>query len=163
MTSTETDDFPGELAVDGDKSTRWASAYNDGEEITIDLGSPKAVNYIALSWETAMASDYVIYGSTDPNDFYQKELASVANNADNENVLEFDTTAAQYITIQCTKRATEWGNSLYEIVVSGDGDASVDEALDQKAEAPNTFDFGVIAAIAAVVSLGGFAVSKKRH
>ncbi|MBR5681442.1 MAG: hypothetical protein IKX19_12395, partial [Clostridia bacterium] len=40
--------------------------------------------------------------------------------------------------------------------------AAADEVLDNKAEAPNTFDFGVIAAVAAVVSLGGFAVSKKR-
>ena len=38
----------------------------------------------------------------------------------------------------------------------------VDEKLDQKAEAPNTFDFGVVAAVAAVISLGGFAVAKKR-
>jgi hypothetical protein len=34
--------------------------------------------------------------------------------------------------------------------------------LDDKAEAPQTFDFGIIAAVAAVVSLAGFAVSKKK-
>ena len=38
--------------------------------------------------------------------------------------------------------------------------ASADEALDAKEEAPNTFDFGVIAA---AISLGGFAVSRKKH
>ncbi|MBO4366690.1 MAG: discoidin domain-containing protein, partial [Clostridia bacterium] len=41
--------------------------------------------------------------------------------------------------------------------------AAADEKLDEKAEAPNTFDFGVVAAVAAVISLGGFAVSKKKH
>ena len=41
--------------------------------------------------------------------------------------------------------------------------ASADEALDAKEEAPNTFDFGVIAAVAAVISLGGFATAKKKH
>ena len=41
--------------------------------------------------------------------------------------------------------------------------APVDQTLDQKAEAPNTFDFGIIAAAAAVVSLGGFALTKKKH
>ena len=40
---------------------------------------------------------------------------------------------------------------------------SVDQTLDQKAEAPNTFDFGILAAVASVVSLGGFALTKKRH
>ena len=39
--------------------------------------------------------------------------------------------------------------------------ASADEAPDAKEEAPNTFDFGVIAAVAAVISLGGFAAAKK--
>ena len=41
--------------------------------------------------------------------------------------------------------------------------SSVDEELEAKAEAPNTFDFGVIAAVAAVISLAGFAAAKKKH
>ncbi|MBQ3638366.1 MAG: hypothetical protein II953_08390, partial [Clostridia bacterium] len=40
---------------------------------------------------------------------------------------------------------------------------AADEALDDKAEAPQTFDFGVTAAVAAVISLGGFALAKKKH
>ena len=35
--------------------------------------------------------------------------------------------------------------------------------MDQKAESPNTFDFGILAAVASVISLGGFALTKKRH
>ena len=42
-------------------------------------------------------------------------------------------------------------------------DAAVSEELAEKEEAPQTFDFGVAAAIAAVVSLAGFAVAKKKH
>ena len=45
----------------------------------------------------------------------------------------------------------------------GTEDQGVDEKLDAKAEAPNTFDFGVIAAVASLVSLGGFALTKKKH
>ena len=41
-------------------------------------------------------------------------------------------------------------------------DTKVDEELEAKAEAPQTFDFGVFAAIAACISLTGFAVSKKK-
>jgi hypothetical protein len=163
VTSTETADFPGELAVDGDMATRWASEYTDDEAITIDLGKAKAVNYVELYWETAMAQDYEIYGSLDENNPKAITLATVTGNADAKNVVEFDTTAVRFITIHSSKRATEWGNSLYEIVVSGEGDATADEILDAKAMAPNTFDFGVVAAIAAVISLGGFAASKKRH
>ena len=42
-------------------------------------------------------------------------------------------------------------------------EAPVDQALDQKAEAPNTFDFGILAAVASMVSLGGFALTRKKH
>jgi hypothetical protein len=54
---------------------------------------------------------------------------------------------------------------ISELVLTGSKTAApaADEALDAKEEAPNTFDFGVIAAIAAVVSLGGFAVANKKH
>ena len=41
--------------------------------------------------------------------------------------------------------------------------APVDQTLDQKAEAPNTFDFGILAAVASVLSLGGFALTRKKH
>ena len=42
-------------------------------------------------------------------------------------------------------------------------EAPVDQTMDQKAESPNTFDFGILAAVASVISLGGFALTKKRH
>ena len=42
-------------------------------------------------------------------------------------------------------------------------EAPVDQTLDQKAEAPNTFDFGILAAVSAVASLGGFVLTKKKH
>ena len=53
---------------------------------------------------------------------------------------------------------------ISEVVLTGVKAAvPVDQALDQKAEAPNTFDFGIIAAVASVISLGGFALTKKKH
>ena len=42
-------------------------------------------------------------------------------------------------------------------------ESPVDEELEAKAEAPNTFDFGVIAAAVSMVSLAGFALTKKKH
>ncbi len=57
-----------------------------------------------------------------------------------------------------------------EVTLFGDKAAeegSVDVVLDDKAEAPEeaaqTFDFGIAAAVAAVISLAGFAASKKRR
>ena len=64
-----------------------------------------------------------------------------------------------YIAFFPTKEAAEAFRSEQDNAYA----PAVDQALDQKAEAPNTFDFGVVAAVAAVISLGGFAVSKKKH
>ena len=48
-----------------------------------------------------------------------------------------------------------------EVTLFGDAAADVSEELNTKEEAPQTFDFGVVAAVAAVVSLAGFAIAKK--
>ena len=40
---------------------------------------------------------------------------------------------------------------------------SVDEGLDKKAEAPNTFDFGLTAIIVAIISLSGIVISRNKH
>jgi hypothetical protein len=48
-----------------------------------------------------------------------------------------------------------------EVTMFGDKAADVSEELATKEEAPQTFDFGIVAAVAAVVSLAGFAIAKK--
>ena len=125
VSSTETADFPGELAVDGDLETRWASQYTDDEQITIDLGAIKPIGYIELYWETALASDFEIYTGSSADNLQEHTIATVTGNADQHNVFEFDLTTARYITIHCSKRATEWGNSLYEVIVRKSADEVV--------------------------------------
>ena len=125
VSSTETADFPGELAVDGDMETRWASAYTDDEQITIDLGSIKPIGYIELFWEAAYASDFEIYTGSQESELQEHTIATVTGNTDQHNVFEFDLTTARYITIHSSKRATEWGNSLYEVIVRKSADEVV--------------------------------------
>ncbi|MBR4896220.1 MAG: discoidin domain-containing protein, partial [Clostridia bacterium] len=50
-----------------------------------------------------------------------------------------------------------------EVTLFGDKAADVTEELATKEEAPQTFDFGIVAAVAALISVCGFAVSKKKH
>jgi hypothetical protein len=74
----------------------------------------------------------------------------------------FDASPAySYVKIEIPS-STDEIVQISEVVVTGaKAAAAPDAALDEKAEAPNTFDFGVIAAVAAVLSLAGFAVAKK--
>ncbi|MBR5311923.1 MAG: discoidin domain-containing protein, partial [Clostridia bacterium] len=95
----------------------------------------------------------------------------------------WDAVAARYIKINCTRRNTAWGNSIWEMVAFASDavieapvveevvEAPVEEetpvaeetsAAEVVEEAAQTFDFGVIAAVAALISAAGYAISKKR-
>jgi len=56
-----------ELAVDGDATTRWASAGigKGGEWLQIDLGAPTAIEGLIIRWETAYAAAYEVQISGD--------------------------------------------------------------------------------------------------
>jgi hypothetical protein len=67
VTSSSVDD-PGnkpENAVDGDATTRWSSAYNDGEWIQVDLGGSVSFDTVAIDWQEAYAADFTVQVSDD--------------------------------------------------------------------------------------------------
>jgi hypothetical protein len=66
-TSSSTDDpsRPAANAVDGDDTTRWASADEDGQWIQIDLGSRQRFDSVTVIWERAYPLDYRIQVSDD--------------------------------------------------------------------------------------------------
>ncbi|MGN1346273.1 MAG: discoidin domain-containing protein [Eubacteriales bacterium] len=119
----------GDMAVDGDLTTRWSSDLNDDAWIIIDLGVPVPVGYLAITWETASAADYTIEVSSDGVSY--TTVATVTGNtagsspASDEATVEHEWTAStnRFIKIHCTKRNTEWGNSIWEIVARSSKDA----------------------------------------
>lgn len=54
-------------AVDGDPSTRWASAYADPQTFTVDLGATRSVAGLRLVWNTGYGSAYQVQLSDDGN------------------------------------------------------------------------------------------------
>ena len=126
VTSVEPDTtFTGDLAVDGDMSTRWASGYTDDEQITIDLGTIRPIGYIELFWEAAYATDFEIYTGSSADNLQEHTITTVTDNGDQHNIFEFDPVTARYVTIHCSKRATQWGNSLFEVIVRKTADEVV--------------------------------------
>lgn len=123
VSGIEADAYPGENAVDGDMSTRWASDYNDDAYIIVDLGAPKAIGYLAVYWEAAYPTDFSIQTSSDGTSI-EHTIATYTGNSEVNFELSFDTITARYIHIICTKRATEYGNSIYEIVARQSADAT---------------------------------------
>jgi len=124
VSSTEPNtSFTGDLAVDGNMETRWASDYNDNESIIIDIGGIKPIGYISIAWEAAAAADFTVQiGSENGN--WEHTVATVTGNESGATtVLEFEPVTGRFIKIESTKRTSEWGISIYEVVARKSVDA----------------------------------------
>ncbi|MGW9031572.1 discoidin domain-containing protein [Streptomyces sp. NPDC055722] len=129
-------------ATDGDPNTRWSSAYEDDQWITVDLGSQQSFDRVDLVWEQAYAKTFVVQVSADGSTW--TDAASVDNTAvplpfNNGNaslqVEDFDARTARYVRIACGVRNTSWGNSLWSLGVVNSADPGHDLALHKSATA----------------------------
>ena len=124
----------GEMAIDGDLATRWSSNTYDNAHIIIDIGQPLPIGYVEIHWETACAQDYTIETSSDAASWDVR--ATVTGNTKGTSpasddcivVHEWEPATARYIKINCTKRNTEWGNSIWEVVARKAADTVVSTA-----------------------------------
>ncbi len=105
-----------EKVVDGSTSTRWASNAADKNWIAIDLGENYVVTGAKLHWETAYASGYQIQTSRDGSNW--TTIYSTTSGDGGVDNLKFSG-EGRYIRLNGTKRATEWGYSLWELEVFG--------------------------------------------
>jgi mannan endo-1,4-beta-mannosidase len=108
----------GEAAVtDGSVTTRWSSAYKDGESVTVDLDTALAIDNVVLNWEDAYASSYEISVSVDSTKW--TVVKSVSNGAGGKESVTFPSTKARWVRLTGTTRATAYGISLWELEVYG--------------------------------------------
>lgn len=118
--SSESGGLGPRFAVDGDRSTRWASAATDDEWIRIDLGRSYALDHIALEWEAAYGAAFTLQVSADA----QSWTTVVTEGAGTGGTEVYDITATgRYVQLVGTARGTGYGYSLLELQVFGDGEA----------------------------------------
>jgi len=115
--STENASYPGSLAVDGNGTTRWSSAFADPQWIYVDLGASYNVNRVKITWEAAYASAYTVQTSTDAATW--TTIKTVTGNATTTNDWTGLTGTGRYVRIYGTTRATPYGYSIYELEVYG--------------------------------------------
>jgi hypothetical protein len=108
--------FAAALAVDGDPSTRWSSAFSDPQWIYVDLGQPFILHSVQLVWEAAFGADFQIQISNDATNW--TTAASITGNTGGTNDLAISGTA-RYVRVYGTRRGTEWGYSLWSFEVYG--------------------------------------------
>ena len=106
--------LPAANAIDGDKTSRWASDASDPQFIYVDLGSIHNLCQVALYWEAAFASSYNIDVSDDANTW--TTIDSVKSNAATTNILNV-TGNGRYVRMLGLTRATGFGYSLFEFQV----------------------------------------------
>lgn len=99
--------------------SRWESVHRvDPVDVTVDLGGSYAIDRIALTWESAYASEFDILASTDGNTW--NTIKHVTDNVAGTNNITFAETPARYVRLHLTKRHFDgYGFSIYEMEVYG--------------------------------------------
>ncbi|CAE7025977.1 rliB, partial [Symbiodinium natans] len=103
-------------AVDGSAETRWSSSFADGEWLAIDLGVVYELFAVAVDWEAAYASTYLVQLRSDEASAWHT-AAEVVNGREGQVQTVFPEHLARYVRIFCQKRATPWGCSIRELQV----------------------------------------------
>jgi hexosaminidase len=117
VSSTETPDFPGGAAVDGNGATRWSSSYVDPSWIRIDFGRTVAISQVTLRWETAYGRAYQIQTSYDGGNW--TTMASTGSGDGGIDEFTGLHGTGRYLRVYGTARGTGYGYSLWSIEVYG--------------------------------------------
>ena len=112
--STENATFPASAAVDGNTGTRWSSAFSDPQWLQVDLGATASISQVVLQWEAAYASGFQIQTSNDAATW--TSIYSTTTGTGGTQTLGI-TGTGRYIRILATARATQYGDSIYELQV----------------------------------------------
>lgn len=117
--SVQMPDTPASAVTDGDDSTRWSSAFADPQWVSVDLGKPLTIDHVKLLWEDAYASAYSVQVSQNSKTW--TDVYSTQNGAGDAETIKFAPTAARYVRVYGTKRATKYGYSLFSFEVYAPG------------------------------------------
>jgi len=125
--SVESSSLGAALAFDGNTSTRWASAEgSDPQWIRVDLGATRTITHVNLKWEAAYGKAYRIETSADGATW--SSIYSTSNGDGGTDDLTGLSGSGRYVRLYGTARGTQWGYSLYEFKVYGNGTDSTPTA-----------------------------------
>ncbi|MEW2548828.1 discoidin domain-containing protein [Streptomyces sp. NPDC047002] len=114
--STESGDFPASNATDGDITTRWSSGFSDPQWLQVDLGKSYNLTHATLTWEASTASAYQLQTSDDGTNW----RTIYTNNNSPQDIQDTALSGSgRYVRVYATSRASQWGDSLYELALYG--------------------------------------------
>jgi len=111
--STQEENLLPEHAADGSPTTRWSSAFADGQWWMIDFGREEIIGSFSLLWEAAHARAYTVLAAGDDGAWVEIHTASQCRGG--HEIVTFPARPVRRIKLDLRERATEWGFSIYEI------------------------------------------------
>ncbi|MCX2865761.1 discoidin domain-containing protein [Paucibacter sp. PLA-PC-4] len=117
--ASENGDLAPAKAIDGNRSSRWASNSEDQAWIQFDLGSKKAIGSLKLVWENAYGKEYQLLVSDNGQDWALLRHVA-AGKGGTEEFLNLGV-SARHLKLQGVKRATQYGYSLFEVEIRSHG------------------------------------------
>lgn len=108
--------FEATMAVDGDDTSRWGSAWKDGEWIAVNLGDVWSVSSVEVLWEHAHPSQYRIDVSTDGTTW--KAAKSGIPGREGLITTSLGATPARWVRLSTERRPdSQYGVSLWSLRV----------------------------------------------
>lgn len=104
-------------AFDGNAGSRWSSLFADPQWIQIQFERQVPVDEIEIWWEAAHAADYRLDVSDDGESW--KTIQEVTGGRGGYERFEFKNVLATYLRLHGTKRGTDWGYSIFELIPRG--------------------------------------------
>jgi Raf kinase inhibitor-like YbhB/YbcL family protein len=115
--SNESAALNGPKAVDGNATTRWASAEgSDPQWIRIDLGVSARISQVKLVWEAAYGRAYKIQASADGTAWTDLHDEKAGDGGTDDLAVNG---TGRYVRMHGTARGTAYGYSLFEFEVYG--------------------------------------------
>ena len=143
-------------ATDGRDDTRWGSKFADTEWWQVDLGRPRLVDSVALTWHRARAQRYVIATSLDGQTFVTaatvtlalsaEQIAELVENLHYTETTRFEARSARYVRVTSLERAPvvldgktwRFGISLWTASVFGPPDSAEATSGNESVASPAT-------------------------
>jgi len=113
--SQESASYPAAKAVDGDRYSRWSSAFSEPQWFVVDLETEQTICCVAMLWESAFGRVYYIQVSNNAVDW-----TTIYNESDGNggtDVVLFDAVNTRYVRMYGIQRGTQYGFSFYEFMV----------------------------------------------
>nr|WP_283094452.1 carbohydrate binding domain-containing protein [Paenibacillus sp. ATY16] len=119
--TASTNNQPASNAIDGKAGTRWESAAQDPQWISLDLKKLYKLESMTLSWEGAYGKTYTVQVSsaeTPGDNDWTTIFTEPSGNGGIDNIT-LHGEEARHVRIYGTARGTQWGYSLWEVEVYG--------------------------------------------